>query len=50
MFYEIYGGSMTKQELIDDIREQHERDLQSLIEFLDKNIPGDPYKYPEREY
>ena len=37
----------TKQEIIDMIREQHERDLDSLIDFLDRNMEGDPYKHPE---
>ena len=40
---------MTKQEIIDMVREQHERDLDSLIDFLDKALEGEPYKYPEVE-
>lgn len=40
----------TKQEIIDEIREQHEKDLQSLIEYLDISLSGEPYQYPEREF
>jgi hypothetical protein len=39
----------TKQEIIDMIREQHEKDLESLIEFLDRCLEGEPYEYPETE-
>lgn len=39
----------SKQEIIDEIRKQHESDLESLIEYLIRNIPGE-YKYPERDY
>ena len=34
-----------KQEIIDEIKEQHERDLESLIEYLDNVLEGKPYEY-----
>lgn len=40
---------MTKQEIIDIIREEHKSEIDSLIAFLDRTLEGEPYKYPKRE-
>lgn len=34
-----YGKDMTKEELKDYIREQHEKDLESLLDFIERNWP-----------
>jgi hypothetical protein len=38
----------TKKEIIQAIKEQHERDLESLIEFLERELPDDKPKNDEK--
>ena len=39
LFGKNIDRNMTKKEIIQKVREQHERDLESLLEFLDRNLP-----------